>query len=312
MKKELLMMGPMYPATLQVLEETYITHKLWLAADRDALLASLADRIDAVATSGTKGMDDATMAKLPKLKMISHFGVGVDSIDTDAAKRRGIMVSNTPDVLTDDVADIAMGLIIAVSRKLVVGDRYVREGKWLKGPMPLAESVQGKTLGIVGMGRIGRAIAKRGEAFNLKIAYQGPNKKTDVSWAYHADPVSLARESDYLVAACPGGESTRGLVSRAVLEALGPRGVVVNISRGTVIDEKAMVELLKDGKLGGAGLDVFDAEPSVPEALFALENVVLLPHVGSATHPTRKAMGQLQIDNLAAYFAGKPLVSRFC
>jgi lactate dehydrogenase-like 2-hydroxyacid dehydrogenase len=312
MKKELLIMGPMYPATLQVLEETYIAHKLWLAADRDALLASLADRIDAVATSGTKGMDDATMAKLPKLKMISHFGVGVDSIDTDAAKRRGIMVSNTPDVLTDDVADIAMGLIIAVSRKLVVGDRYVREGKWLKGPMPLAESVQGKTLGIIGMGRIGRAIAKRGEAFNLKIAYQGPNKKTDVSWAYHADPVALARASDYLVAACPGGESTRGLVSRAVLEALGPKGVVVNISRGTVIDEKAMVELLKDGKLGGAGLDVFDAEPSVPEALFAMENVVLLPHVGSATHPTRKAMGQLQIDNLAAYFAGRPLVSRFC
>ena len=312
MKKELLIMGPMYPATLSVLEETYTAHKLWLAADRDALIASLAGRIDAVATSGTKGMDDATMAKLPNLKMISHFGVGVDSIDTDAAKRRGVMVSNTPDVLTDDVADIAMGLIIAVSRKLVVGDRYVREGKWPKGPMPLAESVQGKTLGILGMGRIGRAIAKRGEAFNLEIAYQGPNRKNDVAWQYFADPVALAKECDYLVAACPGGESTRGLVSRAVLEALGPKGVVVNISRGTVIDEPAMVELLKDGKLGGAGLDVFEHEPKVPEALFAMENVVLQPHVGSATHPTRKAMGQLQIDNLAAYFGGKPLVSRFC
>jgi lactate dehydrogenase-like 2-hydroxyacid dehydrogenase len=312
MKRELLMMGPMYPPTLQELEETYIVHKLWLAADRDALLASLADRIDAVATSGTKGIDDATMAKLPKLKMVSHFGVGVDSLDTQAAKRRGIMVSNTPDVLTDDVADIAIGLLIAVSRRLVVGDRYVREGKWLKGPMPLAESVQGKTLGIVGMGRIGRAIAKRGEAFNLKIAYQGPNRKTDVSWPYFADPVALAKESDYLIAACPGGDATKGLVSRAVLEALGPTGVVVNISRGSVIDETAMVELLQSGKLGGAGLDVFDQEPKVPEALFALDNVVLQPHVGSATHPTRKAMGQLQIDNLAAYFAGKPLVSRFC
>jgi lactate dehydrogenase-like 2-hydroxyacid dehydrogenase len=312
MKKELLIMGPMYPATLSVLEETYTAHKLWLAADRDALIASLAGRIDAVATSGTKGMDDATMAKLPNLKMISHFGVGVDSIDTEAAKRRGIMVSNTPDVLTDDVADIAMGLMIAVSRKLVVGDRYVREGKWLKGSMPLAESVQGKTLGIVGMGRIGRAIAKRGEAFNLKIAYQGPNKKTDVAWPYFSDAAALARESDYLVAACPGGESTKGLVSRAVLEALGPKGVVINISRGSVIDEPAMIALLKGGKLGGAGLDVFADEPRVPEALFAMENVVLQPHVGSATHPTRKAMGQLQIDNLAAYFAGKPLVSRYC
>jgi len=312
MKRELLMMGPMYPLTLQELEETYVVHKLWLAADRDVLLASLADRIDAVATSGTKGMDDATMAKLPKLKMISHFGVGVDSIDTEAARRRGIMVSNTPDVLTDDVADLAMGLMIAVSRKLVVGDRYVREGKWPKGPMPLAESVQGKTLGIVGMGRIGRAIAKRGQAFNLEIAYQGPNRKTDVSWQYFADPVALAKESDYLVAACPGGESTRGLVSRAVLEALGPKGVVVNISRGSVIDEPAMVELLQQGKLGGAGLDVFENEPKVPEALYSMENVVLQPHVGSATHPTRKAMGQLQIDNLAAYFSGKPLVSRFC
>ena len=313
MKRELLMMGPMYPVTLQELEETYVVHKLWLAADRDALIASLADRIDAVATSGTKGIDDATMAKLPNLKMISHFGVGVDSIDTEAAKRRGVMVSNTPDVLTDDVADIAMGLLIAVSRKLVVGDRYVREGKWpVKGAMPLAESVQGKTLGIVGMGRIGRAIAKRGQAFNLEIAYQGPNRKTDVPWQYFADPVALAKESDYLIAACPGGESTRGLVSRAVLEALGPKGVVVNISRGSVIDEPAMVELLQQGKLGGAGLDVFDQEPKVPQALFAMENVVLQPHVGSATHPTRKAMGQLQIDNLAAYFAGKPLVSRFC
>jgi lactate dehydrogenase-like 2-hydroxyacid dehydrogenase len=312
MKRELLVVGPMYPATLAELESTYITHKLWLAADRDALIASLADRIDAAATSGTRGMDDALMAKLPKLRMISHFGVGVDSIDVEAAKRRGIMVSNTPDVLTDDVADLAMALAIMVSRKLVAGDRYVREGKWLKGPMPLAESVQGKTFGIVGMGRIGRAIARRAESFNLRVAYQGPNRKTDVSWPYFSDPVALAKECDYLVAACPGGEATKGLVSRAVLEALGPHGVVVNISRGSVIDETAMVDLLREGKLGGAGLDVFADEPRVPEALFAMDNVVLQPHVGSATHPTRKAMGQLQIDNLAAYFAGKPLVSRYC
>jgi lactate dehydrogenase-like 2-hydroxyacid dehydrogenase len=307
MKRDLLVVGPMYPKTLAVLDETYATHKLWLAPDHDAFLASVADRIDAAATSGTKGMDESTMAKLPKLKMISHFGVGVDSIDVEAAKRRGIMVSNTPDVLTDDVADIAIALLLAAVRRVCVGDRYVREGKWLKGSMPLAESVQGKTLGIVGAGRIGRAIARRGEAFNLKIAYQGPNRKKDLSWPYFADPVALAKEVDFLAVACPGGEATRGLVSRAVLEALGPKGVVVNISRGTVIDEPAMVELLQEGKLGGAGLDVFADEPRVPEALFAMDNVVLQPHVGSATHPTRQAMGQLQIDNLAAYFAGKPL-----
>jgi len=307
LKKDLLVVGPMHAATLKVLDDTYTTHKLWLAPDRDAFLASLADRIDACATSGRAGMDDATLAKLPKLRMISHFGVGVDSIDVDAVKRRGVMLTNTPDVLTDDVADIAIGLLLAVVRRIAAGDRYVREGKWPKGAMPLTDSVQGKTLGIVGLGRIGRAIAKRAEAFNMKIAYQGPRKKADVAWPYFADPVALAREADFLVAACPGGEETKGVVSRAVLEALGPEGVVVNISRGSVIDEPAMVELLKSGKLGGAGLDVFDQEPKVPEALLAMDNVVLQPHVGSATHPTRRAMGQLVIDNLALYFAGKPL-----
>ena len=308
LKKDLLVAGPMHGATLKVLDDTYATHKLWLAPDRDAFLASLADRIDAVATSGRYGMDDATMAKLPKLKLIAHFGVGVDSIDVDAVKRRGIALTNTPDVLTDDVADIAMGLLLATVRKIAAGDRYVREGKWLKsGAMPLTDSIQGKTLGIVGLGRIGRAIAKRAEAFNLKIAYQGPRRKTDVPWPYFEDAVALARAADFLVAACPGGEETRGLVSRAVLEALGPEGVVVNISRGSVIDEPAMVDLLKSGKLGGAGLDVFDKEPAVPDELLAMDNVVLQPHVGSATHPTRRAMGQLVIDNLALYFAGKPL-----
>ncbi len=308
MKKDLLVVGPMHAATLKVLDETYATHKLWLAPDRDAFLASIADRIDAAATSGRAGMDEATLAKLPKLRMISHFGVGVDSIDVDAVKRRGVLLANTPDVLTDDVADIAMALLLATVRRIAAGDRYVREGKWVaKGAMPLTDSVQGKTFGIVGLGRIGRAIAKRAEAFNMKIAYQGPRRKTDVPWPYFEDPVALARAADFLAVACPGGEETRAAVSRAVLEALGPEGVVVNISRGSVIDEPAMVELLKDGKLGGAGLDVFDKEPQVPEALLAMDNVVLQPHVGSATHPTRRAMGQLVIDNLALYFAGKPL-----
>ncbi len=311
MKPEVLVMGPMYPPTLEALDAAFTTHKVWQAPDRDAFIASVADRITAAASTAFRGMDAATMARLPKLKLVSHFGVGVDSVDVGAATARGIKVTNTPDVLTEDVADIAITLLLATVRRICAGDRYVREGKWLKGAFPLTDTVQGKTLGLVGMGRIGRAIARRAEAFNLKIAYQGPNRKADLSWPYFQDPVALAREVDFLVAACPGGEATRGLVSRAVLEALGPHGVVVNISRGSVIDEPAMIELLQAGKLGGAGLDVFVNEPDVPQALFAMDQVVLQPHVGSATHPTRRAMGQLVVDNLAAFFAGKPLVTPY-
>jgi lactate dehydrogenase-like 2-hydroxyacid dehydrogenase len=312
MKKDVLVAGPMYPPTLAALDETYTTHKLWLAEDRSAFLASVADRITAAATTGGRGMNAETMAALPNLRLIAHFGVGVDSLDIEAAKARRIAVTNTPDVLTEDVADLTLALLLATVRRIAVGDRYVRDGKWLKGSMPLTDTIQGKRLGVLGMGRIGRAIARRAEAFNLEVAYQGPNRKADLAWPYFSDPVALAREVDFLVAACPGGEATRGLVSRAVLEALGPRGVVVNISRGSVIDEPAMIELLREGKLGGAGLDVFADEPRVPEAFFGMENVVLQPHVGSATHPTRRAMGQLVIDNLAAYFAGAPLKTRYC
>jgi hydroxypyruvate reductase len=307
MKPEIVVMGPMYPPTQKALEEAFTVHKLWEAPDRDAFFASLADRVTAVASSGKMGIDAATMAKLPKLKLISHFGVGVDNVDTDTAKRRGVAVTNTPDVLTEDVADLAITLLLATVRRIAVADRFVRAGKWLEGQMPFTDTMQGKTLGIVGMGRIGRAIAKRGEAFNLKIAYQGPNRKSDVAWPYFADPVALARESDFLVAACPGGEATRGLVSKAAIEALGPTGVFVNISRGSVADEPALVAALRDGKLGGAGLDVFADEPKVPRELLALDNVVLAPHIGSATHPTRAAMGQLVVDNLKAYFANQPL-----
>ena len=308
MKHDLLMIGPMFKPTQAVLESTYTTHKLWEAPDRDAFLASVAGRITAAATTGSRGMDDATMAKLPKLKVIGHFGVGVDSVDVDAAKRRGIAVTNTPDVLTEDVADIAVALMLSAIRRVPQGDRYVREGKWLKGPMALTQSVQGRKVGILGLGRIGKAIAKRCEAFNLTVEYHGRSKQS-VAYAHHADVVSLAREVDILIVAAPGGDETRGLVGRAALEALGPEGTIVNIARGSVIDEPAMIEALKSGKLGAAGLDVFDKEPNVPAELLALDNVVVQPHVGSATHPTRTAMGQLVIDNLAAHFAGKPLLT---
>ncbi len=309
MKPDLIVTGKMYPPTLAALDAAYTTHKLWEAKDRDAMIASVADRITAIASSNSGGIDGATMAMMPRLKTISHFGVGYDTVDVGAARQRGIAVTNTPDVLTDDVADLAIALVLATIRKIPQGDRYVREGKWLKGAMALTDTVQGKTCGIIGMGRIGRAIARRAEAFNLKIVYQGPNKKIDVTWPYFADVVALAKASDILVAACPGGEATRGIVSRAVIDALGPKGVFVNISRGTVADESALLEALQQGRLGGAGLDVFVDEPRVPEGFFALDNVVLQPHVASASHQTRTAMGQLVIDNLAAHFAGKPLLT---
>ncbi|HEX6634088.1 MAG TPA: 2-hydroxyacid dehydrogenase [Usitatibacter sp.] len=311
MKPEVLLMGPMYPPTMESLESAFTVHHVAKAPDRDAFIASVADRITAAATTAFRGMDAATMAKLPKLALVSHFGVGVDSVDVAAASARGIKVTNTPDVLTDDVADLTIALLLATVRRVPQGDRYVREGKWAEKVFPLTETIQGKTLGIVGLGRIGRAIAKRAEAFNLQIAYQGPHRKSDVAWRYYEDPVALARDVDLLVAACPGGEATRGLVSRAVLEALGPKGIFVNISRGSVVDERAMIELLREGKLGGAGLDVYEHEPRIDEAFFALDNVVLQPHVGSATHVTRRAMGQLVVDNLAAFFAGKPLLTPY-
>ena len=309
MKPPLLITGPMYPPTLAELERTYDAHRLWTAPDRNALLASLADRVTAVASSNSGGIDAATIAKLPKVKVIAHFGVGYDTVDVNAARARGIPVTNTPDVLTEEVADLTVGLLLATIRRIPQGDRYVREGKWLKGAMALTDSLQGKTVGIVGMGRIGRAIAKRLEAFNVKLAYQGPNRKADLSWPYFADPVALAKAADVVIAACPGGETTRGLVSRAVIDAIGPKGFLVNISRGSVVDEPALIAALQEGRIAGAGLDVFADEPRVPEAFLAMDNVVLQPHVASATHPTRQAMGQLVIDNLAAHFAGKPLLT---
>jgi lactate dehydrogenase-like 2-hydroxyacid dehydrogenase len=308
MKKDLLIVAPMYAPTMAVLDGAYITHKLWLAEDKGAFIAAIAARIEAAATTGGKGMDAALIGALQNLKIIACFGVGVDAIDLAAAKARGIKVTNTPDVLTEDVADLALALLLATVRRVAQGDRYVRSGKWLQGAMPLASSLGDKTLGVVGMGRSGSAIAYRAQAFGLRIAYQGPRRK-DLPFAYFADPVELARESDFLVAACPGGEATRGIISKAVIEALGPEGIFVNIARGSVVDEPALVAALVNGRLGGAGLDVFADEPNVPQALLSLDSVVLQPHVGSATHPTRQAMGQLVIDNLAAWSTGKPLVT---
>jgi lactate dehydrogenase-like 2-hydroxyacid dehydrogenase len=305
MKPDVLIVGPLYKPTLEALDREFTTHKLWLAPDRKALLASCADRVRGIATTGFDGADAALIDSLPKLEIISSFGVGYDTVDVEAAKRRNVIVTNTPGVLNDAVADLAIGLIIAAARRIPQGDRFVREGKWGRQGLPLAQQVTGKRLGIIGLGRIGQAIAKRAAGFDLKIGYHSRHRVPDSPFIYYARLPDLAGNSDFLVAILPGGKATYHLVDEEVMRALGPTGILVNVARGSVVDEKALVKCLQEGALGGAALDVFEEEPIVPEALLTMDNVVLQPHVGSATHETRKAMGQLTIDNLVAHFAGK-------
>lgn len=308
MKREVLLVAPLHAATQAELEASYTVHRLWNAGDGDPLPVTVASRTEICVTTGGAGASRALIEKLPSLKLIACFGVGVDAIDLAAARERSIAVTNTPDVLTDDVADLALALILDAMRGVSAGDRYVRAGRWQQGALPLQTRVSGKRLGIVGMGRIGRAIARRAAAFDMRIAWHGPRRK-DLPYRFEPDLVALAQSVDVLVAACPGGTATRGLIGRAVLEALGPRGYFVNIARGAVVDEPALVELLVSGRLGGAGLDVFLDEPNVPPGLIALDNVVLQPHVASATHETRTAMGRVVLDNIGAFVAGRPLLT---
>ncbi len=307
-KNEVLLMCPLYAPTQRRLEETYRVHALWTAPEPEALFKEIAPTCRVVVTSGGRGIDGATLAKLPQVKLVSCFGVGVDAIELDYCAAHGIAVTNTPDVLTDDVADLAVALMLASLRRVAEADRFVRANRWLEGALPLATTVAGRKVGIVGMGRIGQAIADRCRAFKTGIGYFGPRPKP-VAGEFFPDLVALAAWSDVLIAACPGGEATRGLVSGKVLEALGSEGHFINISRGSVVDQPAMVSLLVSGKLGGAGLDVFADEPKVPAELLTLESVVLQPHQGSGTHQTRQAMGDLTVGNVDAFFAGKPLLT---
>ena len=304
---DILQVAAIYGPSQAQLEADYTVHRLWQAPDRDAFVRDVAPRIEVLVTTGGAGAARALIEQLPRLRLIACFGVGVDAIDLAAARERGVAVTNTPDVLTDDVADLAIGLMLAALRGIATADRYVRAGLWLRANMPLQTRMSGKRLGIVGIGRIGQAIARRASAFGMSISWNGPRPK-DLPWRYEPDLLALARSVDVLVAACPGGAATRGLISRAVLEALGP-GIFVNIARGSVVDEAALVDLLVTQRLGGAALDVFADEPRVPEALFALDHVVLQPHQASATRETRGAMGQLVLDNIAAHVAGRPLLT---
>ena len=307
MKHEVILVTKVFPRTQEKLEADFTVHKMYEAADREAFVKQHAPRLRALATFGPFGADAKLMDALPKLELISHFGVGYDSIDVGAAKQRKVIVTNTPDVLNDCVADTAMSLILNVMRQFPQSENWMRSGKWLAGPgYPLTVSLGGKTLGILGLGRIGEAIAKRAQAFGMKIAYHNRNRKS-VPHAYHPDPVSLAKASDVLLVAAPGGAETKNIVNAAVLDALGPQGFLVNIARGTLVDEPVLIRYLQEKRIAGAGLDVFVKEPAAPPELFALDNAVIYPHVGSATMETRTAMGNLQLENLRLHFAGKPV-----
>ena len=302
---EVLITGPIMPLIREGLEASLKVHKLYEITDKDAFIAANGAKIRGlVGGSGHGKIDAAFMQRFPNLQIVGNFGVGYDGVDAKWAGENGIIVTNTPDVLTDEVADLALGLLIATVRRLPQADRYVRDGKWPAGNFPLTGSLREKKMGILGLGRIGAAIARRAEAFGLTLSYHSRSAKADVPYQYYASLVDMARDVDILMIIAPGGESTRGIVNREVMEALGPAGTLINVARGTLVDEPVMVELLKSGKLGSAGLDVFEKEPTVPAELFALENVVLLPHVGSGSHYTRNKMGQLVVDNVVSFAKG--------
>lgn len=303
MRQKILMMGPIPAAQMQELEEKYEVTKLWLMPDPEAALAAVRQDVTAIVSTAFGKVSAKLIQALPNLEIISHFGVGYDSIDVGAAKERSVIVTNTPDVLTDDTADIGLALTLAVFRRIVEGDIYVRSGQWVKkGAMPLGRALRGRTMGIIGMGRIGQAVADRARAFGIKIAYTGRGKKEGTDATFYPDAVSLAAASDILMICCAYTPETHQLVNMPVLKALGRDGVLVNIARGKIVDEQGLIDALQSGLIAGAGLDVFENEPDVPSALCRLDNVVLLPHLGSATHDTRAAMGRLVLENLQLYF----------
>ena len=303
MKPRILQNGAYMPSLEKALAAEFDVHQLWKEADQAAYLAAHGAEFIGLATSARWGADAALIRALPNLKVISSFGVGLDTIDVAAAAQRGILVGNTPDVLNDCVADTAFGLLIDVARGMSASERFVRRGDWQRGAFALQTRVSGKRLGILGLGRIGRAIAKRASGFDMDIRYHNRRRVNDVGLTYEPSLEELAHWADFLVVASAGGPDTRHLVSSKVLAALGPDGFLVNISRGSVIDEAALVDALVNKKIAGAGLDVFENEPQVPEALMTLDNVVLLPHISSGTHETRQAMAVLTMANLRSFFA---------
>nr|WP_145546679.1 2-hydroxyacid dehydrogenase [Variovorax boronicumulans] len=302
-RHRILQLGKLLPALEQALAVDYDVHLLAGEADPKAFLAREGAGFVGVVTNAALGIDGATIAALPHLKVISSFGVGFDKVDVAAARARNIPVGYTPDVLNDCVADTAFGLVIDAARRFTDSDRYLRRGDWLKGPYPLATRVSGKKLGIVGLGRIGRVIARRASGFDMEVRYHNRRPVDGVDFGYEATLEGLARWADFLVVAAAGGAESRHLISREILAALGPKGFLINIARGTVVDEEGLIEALENKTIAGAGLDVYEDEPRVPARLIACQNAVLLPHLASGTHETRKAMGDLVLENLRSFFA---------
>jgi lactate dehydrogenase-like 2-hydroxyacid dehydrogenase len=299
-----LMPTSMHPIVMDSCAERFELLRLWEAADPDALLTERGPDVRGLATGGHQPVDAALLDRLPNLQIVANFGVGYDSVDVDAATERGVVVTNTPGVLDDEVADTALALLLMTVRELGQAERYLRAGRWAaEGTYPLTDlTVAGRSLGILGLGRIGEAIAHRAEAFRMTVSYHNRSRK-DVPYRYYPSLLEMARDVDTLMVVLPGNAATRHLVDAEVLTALGPDGVLINVGRGTVVDEAALVEALKTRTIHGAGLDVYEDEPNVPQELIDLDNAVLLPHVGSASKPTRQAMGQLVVDNLATWFA---------
>jgi lactate dehydrogenase-like 2-hydroxyacid dehydrogenase len=298
---------PLTPSCVAALNDSFEVLSILGAADPNAVMTENAGLIRGIA--GGK-VSAAMMEMLPRLEIIANSGVGVDTIDMPVARARGVAVTNTPDVLNDAVAELALGLMLALARAVPQADRFVRDGRWTGGVYPLGRELRGKTAGILGLGRIGKEIATRLTAMKMTIAYCGRGRQDDQPYAYYADPAALAAASDWLILAAPGGKATEKIVSRQVLEALGPAGFLVNVARGSLVDQDALIELLKAGKLGGAGLDVFIGEPQVPADLVAMDNVVLMPHQGGRTEEAREAVDRLVFDNLLAHFEGRPLLTR--
>jgi lactate dehydrogenase-like 2-hydroxyacid dehydrogenase len=307
-KPDVLLIGQKKPVMVKGLDPKVVLHYLADAKDQDAFLKSVSDKVRAIAIAYTANkLDAAFMQKLPKLEQISSFGVGYDHIDAKWAGEHGIVVTNTPEVLNEEVADTALGLLLCTVREMPQAERYLRAGKWLQGHYPLTKAtLRNRTVGMVGMGRIGKAIARRLEAFGVPVVYHSRNPQKGASYKYYPKLIDMARDVDTLMVIVPGGATTANMINAEVLKALGPQGILINMARGSVVDEPALIEALKNRTIYSAGLDVFAKEPNVPQELLDMDHIVLFPHLGSSTEVTRAAMDQLVVDNILAWAAGKP------
>lgn len=306
-KKTLLTLTRGHPGQLEALEKDFDIIRLWNERDPEATLRENADKVQVICST-LEPVSGKLIEALPNLEMIAVGAVGYDHIDMNSANSRGVVVTNTPDVLTNETADLGMSLMLSLSRRIVEGDAFVRAGMWRNQTFPLATSLEGKTLGIVGLGEIGKSVAKRSQAFGMEIIYYGPNKK-DVDYTYYPDLAEMASQSDFIMLTCPGGEATKHIIDYNILGHLGERGYLINIARGSVVKEEDLLVALKNKTIAGAALDVYEDEPNVPESLFVMDNVVLTPHIGSATRETRKKMGALVVANIRAHFDGKKLLT---